>query len=311
MASISHQLPDFSSFNPLLSNRESSNKTQSSSAALQVRQSSDITLFTEEGDKVTLSSASRFEAGYAIYSSQGVIDGKASQVDAEAFSVSKASVFELSVEGDLNKQELKDIEKALKTIEKLTTDFFSGNTDKAVDRASRIAKLDSIASFEAVLQYSKSLSAKAAVTETAPAQPEISPQTPPLDSFVAPPEALPLPEVLQQTKATHNAPPIPGPLSTAKPSTEPSEQVKPLLEEMSDAVLDSQVAPSKIANQLDAFLDRLFVKLARGDRMDLQDLKLAKEIQLEFSSKMTEAAEAEAGEQTAEVENHKESHSES
>jgi len=301
MSSISNHLPNFASFNPLSPNPEASNKTQFSSAALQVQQSSDITLFTEEGDKVTLSSAASFEARYATYSSQGLIDGNAFQGDAQAFSVSEAFAFELSVEGDLSKEELKDIKKALQTIEKLTTDFFSGKTDKALDRAERIAKLDSIASFEAVLQYSKSLSAQAAVTETAPAQAETSPQTPGIETPAAAPEALPLPEVLPKAEATDDAPPLSGPLLT---SSTPSEPVNDLVGQMTDAVLASKIAPSKIADHLDAFLDSLFVKLARGEHMDLQDLKLARQVKAEFSFSLKEtvAAEREASEDTPAVE---------
>ncbi len=302
MSSIVSQLPDFLSFNSLAQNKEATNKTQSSSAMLQVEKNSDITLFTKEGDKVTLSSASRFEASYATYSSQGVIDGNAFQVKAEAYSVSESFVFELSVEGDLSKEELKDIKEALKTIEKLTSDFFAGKTEQAVDHAEGITKLDTIASFEAVLQYSKTLSAQAAVTETAPVNTNPSPQTPGIETPATRPEVLPLPEILPQAEATDDAPPISGPLLT--PSVLPrSEPVSDLVGQMSDAILASKITPSKIANRLEAFLDNLFVKLARGDRMNLQELKLAQEVKSEISFSIKAAAEAEvkAGERVKET----------
>ncbi len=302
MSSIPNQVPDFLSFSPLAQNKEAVNKTQSSSATLQIQQSSEITLFTAEGDKVTLSSASSFEASYATYSSQGVIDGKAFQTRAEASSVSEAFAFKFSVEGDLNEKELKDITKALQTIEKLTSDFFSGKTDKALDRATRITNLDSIASFEAVLQYSKSLSAETAVKQTAPALPESSPQTLPIEKPVKAPEELPLPGVFPQAEATNDAPPVAGPLLTLTPSR-PSESVKGLVEQMTDAVLESKIALSKIEKQVEAFLDSLFVKFARGDQMDLQELRLAKEVKTEFSFsiKAAASAEVESGEQASDA----------
>ncbi len=301
MSSIPNQLPDFLSFNPLAQNKEATNRTQSSSATLQVQQSSDITLFTAEGDKVTLSSASSFEASYATYSRQGVIDGNAFQVDAEAYSVSEAFVFELSVEGDLNAEELKDIKKALQTIEKLTSDFFSGKTDKILDRAERITKLDSIASFEAVLQYSKSLSAQAAVNETAPVNTNHSPQTPAIETPAARSEGLPLLTTLPEAEVADETPPISGPLLSPEDS---SEEANPLVGQIADAIFDNKVTLSKIENQIDAFLDSLFVKLARGDRMNLQELKLAQEVKIELSFSIKAAAEAEikAGEGVKETE---------
>lgn len=301
MSSISNQLPDLSSFNPLTLNRETSNKTQFSSTVIQVQENSEITLFTKEGDKVTISSASNFEASYATYSSRGLIDGNAFQIDAEAFSVSESFVFELSVEGDLSAEELKDIKKALKTIEKLTRDFFSGKTDKTLDRAKRIAGLDSIASFEAVLQYSKSISAQVAVSETVPANTGLSTQTPRIETPVTTPEALPLPEVLSQDEATDATPPILGPLPSSTDSPEP---VNHLVGQMTDAVLASNIALSKIASQLDVFLDSLFAKLSSSESMDLQELDLVMQVKTEFSFKIQEALEAEvtSGEHTEEAE---------
>ncbi|VAX29871.1 hypothetical protein MNBD_NITROSPIRAE01-76 [hydrothermal vent metagenome] len=303
MSSIASQLPDFLSFNPLAQNKEATNKTQSSSAMLQVEKNSDITLFTAEGDKVTLSSASRFEASYATYSSQGVMDGNAFQVNAEAYSVSEAFVFELSVEGDLNKEELKDIKEALKTIEKLTSDFFAGKTEQAVDHAEGITKLDTIASFEAVLQYSKTLSAQVAVTETAPVNTNPPPQTPGIETLAARPEVLPLPKVSPpEAEATDDPPPISGPLLT--PSIlPPSAPVSDLVGQMSDAILASKITPSKIENRLEAFLDNLFAKFVGGDRMNLQELKLAQEVKAELSFSIKAAAEAEvkAGERVKET----------
>lgn len=290
MSSISNQLPDVSSFNPLTLNRETSNKTQFSSTAIQIQENSEITLFTKEGDKVTISSTSRFEASYATYSSRGLIDGNAFQIDAEAFSVSKSFAFELSVEGDLSAAELKDIKKALKTIEKLTRDFFSGKTDKALDRAKRIAGLDSIASFEAVLQYSKSISAQVAVSETAPANIETSTQMPAIEPAVTALEVLPLPEALPQAETTDATPPIPGPLP---PSTTSSEPVNHLVEQMTDAVLASNIALSKIASQLDVFLDSLFAKLSSSEGINLQTLDLVMQVKTEFSFSIQEALEAE------------------
>lgn len=300
MNAISSRPPDFSSFNPLTANERTLGKTQVSSAALQIQKSSDITLYTAEGDKITLSSFSNLEINTLTYSSQGRINGEAERTEAKSTSLSEQFALNLSVEGDLNEEELKDIQKALKTIEELSTDFFSGKTDKALDYANKVTALESIVRFDAVLQYSKSLSVQQTVIPTAPVPSEPTSSSPVLQAKTAPVEALPLPSVPTPTEAeTH---PTPGPINTAVDGGQtaktagpavplptesiPSQQVNLLVEKMMNAVSELKVEPQKIEKQLTAFLNKIFVRLARGEHMDLHELKLARQVQDEFSLRM-------------------------
>lgn len=307
MESISNQLPDLSLFNPFTSNEGTLNKTQSSSASLQIQQSSEITLFTAEGDKVTLSSFSSLEASYATYSSQGLIGGVATQTQIEAFSFSEQFVLELSIEGSLNKQELKDILKAFKTIEKLSQDFFSGDTEKALHRAEKITDLESIAGFDAYFQYSLSLSVQKTVIETAPALSESAAQTSPLQV-----PSTPLEDDSLLTAPPHineaETPPVPGPIQTESinelnkspesdmpvlAQTGLSEGAKSFVEKIVEAILDRHVPTKNVVNAFKEFLEELFENLARDTQHNPLNFQEAEAIQTESSLKIVAVSEGE------------------
>jgi hypothetical protein len=60
------------------------------------------------------------------------------------------------VSGDLNEQELKDIKKAIKGIDKIMTDLlYGGDMVKATAKASKIRDLDTISGLEANYRYEK------------------------------------------------------------------------------------------------------------------------------------------------------------
>jgi len=101
-------------------------------------QTAQIALVTAEGDKVTLSSGMNIEAEYSTYGARGTVERS----------------FSFTIEGDLNRRELKDIRKAVRTIEKAARDIDSDKVEKAGRRTSQLEKLESIAQVEA--QFSRS-----------------------------------------------------------------------------------------------------------------------------------------------------------
>src|SRR5262245_28398005 len=88
---------------------------QAAKVTVSESQSSDVTLVTAEGDRVTLSSSNSAELSFALYNAQGRVDGEDSVAASAQFSTSRS--FSLTIEGDLNKEELKDIRRAIKTIQ--------------------------------------------------------------------------------------------------------------------------------------------------------------------------------------------------
>jgi hypothetical protein len=114
----------------------------------------DLVLKTKQGDIVTLSRASDFETELNTYSALRKNLNSVSSSSALAFKAEYSNSYEISLEGDFNKEEIKDINKAIKSLEKAMKSLVNGNTDKALKSAKSLAGLDTVAGFEANLSYS-------------------------------------------------------------------------------------------------------------------------------------------------------------
>ena len=122
-----------------------------------LEQNEDITIITAEGDKVTLSSDSQFQTTYATYEGLVHTKGNSASFHHENIGLEASRAISISVDGNLSKEELKDIDKAVRTIEKIMRDFLSGDIEHAIGRAMKIGKLKSISSLEANLRYERSM----------------------------------------------------------------------------------------------------------------------------------------------------------
>lgn len=125
---------------------------ESTQARISHSQSTDVVLYTQDGDKVTLSSSTQFQAKYATYEGLAGVGNAIAWNKGESFEMSAGTQFSLSIEGNLDAQEKADIEKALKTIDKIMTDLMSGKTGKAMQSAEKLGRLDSLQSLSADLQ---------------------------------------------------------------------------------------------------------------------------------------------------------------
>ncbi len=309
MNSISQLSPDLLSKNALGPNQRELMNTQASSTQYQVQKSTDFTLYTAEGDKVTLSTFSNMEASVATYNQMGIVDGAEMQRQDATFSVSQEFSMSFAVEGDLNPQELKDLIKAFKTIEKLTSDFFKGDTEKAADRANKIASLSSIARFEGVLQYQKSLSVEQTVTQSAPATTAPVAQNALLPAEVPSINPLPADEPAQvkpasipapgpsQTETETKTPLAPVSLDSASIDSRRRLEITALVAKITETLEESSVPPRKITKHLNKFMDRLFGKQTRRhhhkEDMNLQDLKMTEEIKTQLTLNLSKSAKGE------------------
>ncbi len=126
----------------------------------------DITIETDEGDKVTLSykNDTRFQAASydAFYQRNTLVNGEngnlmhqqTAQSHTDIFSYSQETQFSLSIEGDLSEQERKDIRKALEIIDKLMMDTLQGgDLLTAAQDAAKILELESIDTVDADYRY--------------------------------------------------------------------------------------------------------------------------------------------------------------
>ena len=119
-------------------------------AAVRSSQHFDVSLVTNEGDKVTLSLDAQAAAAYAAFEE---IDGDAE----DGFSYSKGEMslkfFQqdsaLVVEGDLNADEQRDIRQALESLRKMMQDFIEGDLVPMLAKARKLQGLETISGLEA------------------------------------------------------------------------------------------------------------------------------------------------------------------
>jgi|WetSurSiteA1Bulk_404760.scaffolds.fasta_scaffold53667_2 hypothetical protein len=147
---------------------------QSQKTSVKSTQTAEIEIYTAEGDKVTLSSMIQFEASAESYASyehlgrsykshhhrrdghgpghqQNAISGNSSA------SVSSTQKYSVSIEGNLNQQELQDIQKALQMIKQASQKIESGNLDGAQNKLEKLGELKSLTALSADISVEQSV----------------------------------------------------------------------------------------------------------------------------------------------------------
>jgi len=137
--------------NSLQHSRNGSSRLQDSiitGTAYQTKQSS-ITIKTAEGDVITISSAAA--AGVDLNLDQS----RSTDSSSISFTASllQQSSLQISVQGDLNDEELADMKKLLHDLHKVSTTFYAGNMDASLKHAMAIGDLGSISELWASFQY--------------------------------------------------------------------------------------------------------------------------------------------------------------
>ena len=136
--------------------------SQMEKATLFQSQEADLTIVTKEGDQVTISADSDFSLALTTYDSKGRMKGTQSSLHSETFSLESNQELLISVEGDLNEQEILDIGKVLQSLDKIVTDFQSGQLERMVTRAEKLGTPGSLSSIDATLQVEQGISVESA-----------------------------------------------------------------------------------------------------------------------------------------------------
>jgi hypothetical protein len=118
----------------------------------------DITIVTDEGDRVTISTSNSLETSYTTYS--GLLRSGSASLKADSYEyMSKlSSSLSLSITGDLDEEEYKDVLSAVKTIESLMKNSFTGSTDDLNKLAQEFGNLDSLSSLDAAISIKETMS---------------------------------------------------------------------------------------------------------------------------------------------------------
>ena len=117
-----------------------------------------ITIMTDEGDRVTLSADSQRQESYMTYSGLVRVADTVTQVQGKDYIMEVNSELSITIEGNLSEQELKDIQKSIKTIDKIIHAALSGNTKHALSMTQDVSSMESISNFSASLETEKAVS---------------------------------------------------------------------------------------------------------------------------------------------------------
>jgi hypothetical protein len=252
----------YSSFIPYQTSLESGETNYSTSQFTRTttshQQDMDATIVTAEGDRVTLSWSSQSQATYTIYNSLARTTGESTWVQGSEFLLETDRELAISVDGDLNWRELRDIQKAIKTINSIIRDFLSGDIALAMAKGFKIAQLESLSSLEASARFEQSVCLE--------------------QQFVA-----------QITRC----PPQPAEAITPKGDMSALEDIYRLTDRMMRVVQDSGVKPANLLKPLRNVFSQLSKDLSRDDHRNSPNLAKAELIKSNLLNRIEHLAEIE------------------
>ena len=222
-------------------------------------QQADVDIVTAEGDRVTLSSDYSAAASLATYEHLALSDSGYRHIEAQMLNFQMEQAIAVTVEGDLNPQELADIKALVSDLGAMFKEFLTsgGQEPPGVDKD--FSKLSSLKSVQAQFEYSASvgyLSARA--DEMTIGGPVPAPALPEPDAPVAAAAQNPAPAIDPTPVAT----PLPLPAETA-----------PIADRMTQKVRDSGVKSQKILKLLKKFLKQFLKGLGGQGAGDAEKVK--------------------------------------
>ena len=221
--------------------------------AIAGEQSTDIVIQTADGDKLTLSSAIKFESSAITYEEMGRTGTSDSQSQSQIISAGAISKLELTVEGTLDELEKKEIKEVLMNLFKMVKDFIAGKA--STEETNKFADLTTISEVKAEFDIKASIATAAQSYANYIAQTTV--------------EEKP---VMHEVK-TANLPAVP-------------ERVDKLTDRMIRLVKDSGVEPSKILKRLNRQLSRRSHKFMNARPRYWHKMRLRREILEDFAGKL-------------------------
>lgn len=152
---LSYYAPGCNCANGMPTRLKSFTTQQTNATAISSQKSIDVDLLTAEGDKVTISLDAKMAALSGSYE-KSVMDeqGYAYQKTEIAFSLYERNMT-FTVEGDLSDDELKDINKALKSLDRMMNHFVNGNLKPMLADAEKMKGLETISELTATMSYER------------------------------------------------------------------------------------------------------------------------------------------------------------
>jgi hypothetical protein len=121
-----------------------------------------LTIKTREGDIVTLSSSRFAQFNSSEYNSRGEIQTDSGNAlitqHTREITLTTGDQFSFSVQGDLNEQELADIEAIVKGVDGIVAEVAQGDMEEAVAQAMAMGNYSSVSMYSADISYERSYS---------------------------------------------------------------------------------------------------------------------------------------------------------
>ncbi len=140
--------------------------TQVSGVAVSNDLSGRLSVTTAEGDTITLTADLEYDFRAVNYSSHVTGDGSTVDLKARYAESTMKKEFGVTIEGDLNEQELKDLEKLFRKVSNIFRSFFHGNDEaglaKTAKLAERLEQLPSLSGLDLSVDIQRSVTVLAA-----------------------------------------------------------------------------------------------------------------------------------------------------
>ncbi|MBX9657602.1 MAG: hypothetical protein K2X00_03480 [Nitrospiraceae bacterium] len=241
-----------------------------------------LSVTTAEGDKITLTAD--FEARYRAVNYQAKAETEQGTVEVKATSIeaSLKKQYGVTVEGDLNEQELHDLEKLFRKVSNIFRKYFRGQDDEALAKTAKLADkfggLSSLSSLDLSINVERSVTVVAAQVASAvtgqpalpehqPAQAPTSTQTSRIPSTPVTPGAAPSTAAAIPQSSTGTTAPTQPSTDAAAPAADATTRfvapspdasaTKSLVEQVLAALDEAKVESEKIRKYLPDFFKKL------------------------------------------------------
>ncbi|MEP6890858.1 MAG: hypothetical protein ABI955_09230 [Nitrospirota bacterium] len=235
-----------------------------------------LSVTTAEGDTITLSADLESDFRAVNYKAQAEGDGKTVGVDATYAEYSLKHEFGVTIEGDLNEEEVKDLTKLFRNVANVFKQYLGGQDDEALAKTAKLAErfgtLSSLSGLDLSVDVERSVTVLAAhiVSEVAgfSALPiDRLPQIPAMTSHTATPGGAPSAAAVIPQPSTGTT--VPTPPSTASSVTNPTNGVhlsapasetqkpRPLVPQILEALEEAGLESRKVEKYLPSFLLKL------------------------------------------------------
>jgi len=258
--------------------------TQVSGVAVSNDLSGRLSVTTAEGDTITLTADLEYDFRAENYSSHGTSDGSTVDLKAKYAESTLKKEFGVTVEGNLNEQELNDLEKLFRKVSNIFRSFFNGNDEaglaKTAKLAERLEQLPSLSGLDLSVDVQRSVTILAAQIASAvtgqPVVPTEQKSQKPTTLSTGTPGGAPATEAAIPPSSTGTTAPTPassvtGPVEGLHLSV-PAQNVAPplsLAQQVLDALKETSAESRSVRKYLPDFLERLREDLAkelRGER---------------------------------------------